>query len=146
MTVVSLSAHCLDRKDGRSSWKNHVCVPLLTDVFTTLKTNMWRYFMANNTCQYLNVSQGLVKSYNNSYHSSIKMAPMQVTSENTSQVNQHLYGPFLTRHQGWFKKSGLIRISKLRERNATPQCCSSSQAPLRAGWDYHYACDSLFVI
>ncbi|KAF7650867.1 hypothetical protein LDENG_00119490 [Lucifuga dentata] len=52
----------------------------------TLKIRMWRYFMANNTRRYLNVLQDLVKSYNHNYHTSIKMAPMQVTSKNASQV------------------------------------------------------------
>ncbi|KAI3373856.1 hypothetical protein L3Q82_022428, partial [Scortum barcoo] len=46
----------------------------------TLKTRMWRYFTANNTRRYLDVLQDLVRSYNHTYHKSIKMTPMQVTS------------------------------------------------------------------
>ncbi|KAF7642729.1 hypothetical protein LDENG_00252410 [Lucifuga dentata] len=59
--------------------------PSVSEKFNrTLKTRMWRYFTANNTRRYLNILQDLVKSYNHSYHTSIKMAPMQVTSENAS--------------------------------------------------------------
>lgn len=52
----------------------------------TLKTRMWRFFTATNTRRYLDVLQELLESYNNSYHKSRKMTPMQVTSENTSSV------------------------------------------------------------
>lgn len=84
----------------------------------TLKTRMWRYFTAKNTRRYLEVLPDLVKSYNHSYHSSIKMAPMQVTDENVFQVFQNLYGTFPLRKRGslkiMFKKGDLVRISKLR--------------------------------
>ncbi len=47
---------------------------------------MWRYFMAKNTCRYVDVLQELLESYNNGSHKSIKTAPMQVTSEKASQA------------------------------------------------------------
>lgn len=82
----------------------------------TLKTRMWRYFTAKNTRRYIDVLNDLVKSYNHSYHSSIKMAPMEVNSENTSRVFQNLYGtfPFGPRPKIKFKAGDLVRISKLR--------------------------------
>ncbi|KAF7644711.1 hypothetical protein LDENG_00217140 [Lucifuga dentata] len=113
---------------------------LVTERFKrTLKTRMWRYFTANNTRRYLNVLQDLVKSYNHSYHTNIKMAPMQVTSENASQVFQNLYRTFSARHQGTikmkFKKGDLVRISKLRgvfdkkyEQSFTMKCLQCSTA------------------
>lgn len=55
---------------------------------------MWRYFMAKNTRRYIEVLQDLLESYNNSHHAIIKMTPMQVTSENASQVFENLYGTF----------------------------------------------------
>lgn len=58
----------------------------------TLKGRMWRYFTANSTLRYLDVLPDLAKSYNHSYHSSIKMTTMQVTEENTPQVFENLYG------------------------------------------------------
>lgn len=81
----------------------------------TLKSRMWRYFTANNTMRYQDVLQDLVKSYNHSYHSSIKMTPMQVTDDNALQVFENLYGttsePVL---KCKFKTGDLVRISKLR--------------------------------
>ena len=84
----------------------------------TLKTRMWRYFTANNTRRYLDVLQDLVRSYNHSYHSSIKMKPMEVTSENALQVFRNLYGVGSDRRckgsRIRFKKGDLVRLSKLR--------------------------------
>ena len=59
----------------------------------TLKTKMWRYFTAKNTHRYIDVLPELIESYNNSYHRSIKMTPMQVTKENAAQVFRNLYNP-----------------------------------------------------
>ncbi|XP_053092557.1 NACHT, LRR and PYD domains-containing protein 4E-like [Pangasianodon hypophthalmus] len=59
----------------------------------------------------------LVKSYNNSYHSSIKMAPAQVTLENFDRVFQNLYGKPPVRKarlKMGFETGDLVRISKLR--------------------------------
>ncbi|KAF0021869.1 hypothetical protein F2P81_025878 [Scophthalmus maximus] len=86
----------------------------------TLKTRMWRYFMAKNTRRYLDVLQDLVHGYNHSYHKSIKMAPMQVecTVENTLQVFQNLYGAVPVRYSEKlkmnFKPGDVVRISKVR--------------------------------
>lgn len=84
----------------------------------TLKGRMWRYFTAHNTRRYLDVLPDLLKGYNRSFHSSIKMARAEVTSENALQVFRHLYGTFSSRHgqkvRMKFKKGDLVRISKLR--------------------------------
>lgn len=80
----------------------------------TLKGRMWRYFTANNTLRYIDVLQDLVKSYNHSYHSSIKMKPVQVTAENTLQVFENLYGDVQNKSKNKFKKGDQVRISKLR--------------------------------
>lgn len=75
---------------------------------------MWRFFTATNTRRYLDVLQKLLESYNNSYHKSIKMTPMQVTSENTSQVFENLYGTFPIRRKNdlkmKFNVGDLVRI------------------------------------
>lgn len=80
----------------------------------TLKMRMWRFFTATNTRRYLDVLQKLLESYNNSYHKSIKMTPMQVTSENTSQVFENLYGTFPIRRKNdlkmKFNVGDLVRI------------------------------------
>lgn len=81
----------------------------------TLKTRMWRYFTAKNTLRYVDCLQEFVESYNNSFHSSIKMTPLQVTSENSLQVLQNLYGAVKrSKCKFIFKKGDPVRISKLR--------------------------------
>ncbi len=59
--------------------------------------------MTKSTQRYLDIPPKLMKSYNHSYHSSIKMAPMQVTSENVFQVFQIVYSKFPLRACGKFK-------------------------------------------
>ena len=54
---------------------------------------MYRYFNANDTQRYTDVLQDLVDGYNNSYHRSIGMKPIDVTRENQEQVRQRLYPP-----------------------------------------------------
>ena len=57
----------------------------------TLKQRLHRYLTTNNTLNFVPVLQALVKSYNRSYHRSIKMAPEQVTEANSLKVYANLY-------------------------------------------------------
>ena len=57
----------------------------------TLKQRMYCYFPTNNTLKFVPVLQSLVKGYNHTYHRSIKMAPIQVTDANSSEVYANLY-------------------------------------------------------
>ena len=58
----------------------------------TLKTRMWRYFTKHQTWRYIDVLQDLVRSYNNTPHRSIGMAPLRVNARNQEKVWQRLYG------------------------------------------------------
>lgn len=58
----------------------------------TLKSRMFRYFTKHSTKRYIDILPYLVKSYNNTYHSSIKLAPIQVNKNNQEEVWQRLYG------------------------------------------------------
>lgn len=83
----------------------------------SLKDRTWRYFTAKNTKRYIDVLQDFVFSYNNSYHSSIKMKPVEVTPEKTQQVFENLYGDIpikkvLAKYK--FKEGDIVRISKYR--------------------------------
>ena len=42
---------------------------------STIKRNMWKYFSANNTMNYIDILSNLIKKYNNTYHRSIKCTP-----------------------------------------------------------------------
>ncbi len=58
----------------------------------TLKTKVWRYMEYKNSDHFIHVLPQFVKSYNHSYHRSIKMAPYQVNRKNQEKVWYHLYG------------------------------------------------------
>ncbi|KAG6438937.1 hypothetical protein O3G_MSEX000345 [Manduca sexta] len=57
----------------------------------TLKMKMWRYFTHKNTHKYIDILQDLIHSYNYSFHSSIKMCPSDVNSNNIMTVWTNLY-------------------------------------------------------
>ena len=50
----------------------------------TLKTGMWKYFLANNTYRYIDIWNTLLKHYNTSYHRSIRMTPAKARKTNSS--------------------------------------------------------------
>ena len=58
----------------------------------TFKSRLFRYLSHKNAHKYHDVLQALVKSYNDSYHRSIKCTPAEVTKENESLVWKNLYG------------------------------------------------------
>ena len=59
----------------------------------TMKTNMWKYFTANNTRTYIDVLQKLVDKYNNTYHHSIKSKPSDARKpEKYAHVFEALFG------------------------------------------------------
>ena len=52
----------------------------------TLKTRMWRYFTKAQSVRYVDVLQAFMRSYNDTYHRSIGLAPSEVTSTNHEAV------------------------------------------------------------
>ena len=57
-----------------------------------MKAKMWKYFSANYTNVYMNVLPDLVREYNNTRHSSIKMTPRKASKkENELRVWRNLY-------------------------------------------------------
>jgi len=80
----------------------------------TLKTNMWKYFSAYNTYKYINVLPDLVKKYNNTIHSSIKMTPSQASKiQNEPDVYFNLYDyNKKLKQKPKFKVGDKVRIAK----------------------------------
>src|SRR5580765_323535 len=56
----------------------------------TLKERMWRYFTHKNTRRYIDVLQDIVRAYNHTRHSSIKMQPAVVTRENARIAHENM--------------------------------------------------------
>jgi len=79
----------------------------------TLKERLYRYFTAANTLTFTDVLQDLVKGYNASEHSSIQMAPKDVTLKNEKQVWNTLYGKPPKRRKPTLKKGDMVRLNKI---------------------------------
>ena len=84
----------------------------------TMKGKMWKYFTANSTNVYMNVLSDLVKDYNNTRHSSIKMTPVMASKkENKLTVWRNLYPQHLEIHdiKSKFSVGDKVRISKKKK-------------------------------
>ena len=79
----------------------------------TLKERLYRYFTAANTLKFTDVLPELVKGYNASEHSSIKMAPKEVTLKNEKQVWKTLYGKPPKIRKPTLKKGDKVRLNKI---------------------------------
>ena len=81
----------------------------------TMKEKMWKYFSAKSTNVYMNVLSDLVKEYNNTRHSSIKMTPVKASkTENELTVWRNLYPKHLEIRDinPKFSVGDKVRISK----------------------------------
>ena len=84
----------------------------------TIKERMWKYFTDNNTNRYVDVLPDLVKAYNNTRHSSIKMTPVEASREkNKLRVWRTLYPDHLERRDinPEFSVGDKVRISKKKK-------------------------------
>jgi hypothetical protein len=81
----------------------------------TIKGRMWRYFTHTNSRRYLDVLQDIVHSYNNTYHRSIGMKPVEVNSTTEQLVRERLY-PLKPKTPRWkFRVDDRVRISVQRK-------------------------------
>ncbi|GFR32984.1 uncharacterized transposon-derived protein F54H12.3 [Trichonephila clavata] len=78
----------------------------------TLKNKMFRVFTYRNSYKYVDILHLLVKSYNDTEHRSIGMAPSQVTREVEPQIFKKLYGFLEKNPKVILNKGDLVRISK----------------------------------
>ena len=84
----------------------------------TMKEKMLKYFLANSTNVYIDVLPDLVKEYNNTRHSSIKVTPVQTSKkENELAVWRNLYPEHLEIHEinPKFSVGDKVRISKKKK-------------------------------
>lgn len=81
----------------------------------TLKTKMWKYFTAKNTRKWIDVLDKLIKNYNNSYHRSIKMTPLEASKEeNENLVYNNLYTE-KNKNKPKYEIGDRVRISKYKK-------------------------------
>jgi hypothetical protein len=76
---------------------------------------MWKYFTDKETRKWTDILDAIVKGYNSTYHSSIKMTPIEASKqENSEVVWWNIYGAYITADYGspQFKIGETVRISK----------------------------------
>ena len=84
----------------------------------TMKKKIWKYFTANSTNVYTNALLDLVREYNNTRYSSIKMTPVQESKkENELKVWRNLYPEHLEIQDinPKFSVEDKVRISKKKK-------------------------------
>ena len=84
----------------------------------TMQERMWKYFTDNNTNHYVDILPDLVKGYNNTRHSSIKMTPVEASKKkNELTVWRTLYPDHLEIRDinPEFSVGDKVRISKKKK-------------------------------
>ena len=77
----------------------------------SLRELMMKEFVKNNNTVWYNILQKLIKIYNNRYHSTIKMKPIQVNKNNEKYIKEKIYTYKKTSKNPKFKIGDLVRIS-----------------------------------
>ena len=80
----------------------------------SLRELMMKEFVKNNNTIWYNILPKLIKIYNNRYHSTIKMKPIQVNKSNEKYIKEKIYTYNKTSKNSKFKINDLIRISLKR--------------------------------
>ena len=82
----------------------------------TIKTKMWKQFTVQGNTMYLDMLPKILKQYNNTKHSSIKMTPIEASKKNNEGlVYFNLYGDMETlKQKPKFKIGDKVRISKYK--------------------------------
>ena len=100
------------------STKNKVKSSVVERWIWTMKEKMWKYFLANSTNVYIDPLPVLVREYNNTRHSSIKMTPTNTSKkENELWVWRNLYPDHLEIDdiKPEFSVGDKVRISKKKK-------------------------------
>ena len=80
----------------------------------SLRELMVKEFVKNNNTVWYNILPKLIKIYNNRYHSTIKMKPIQVNKNNEKYIKENIYTYNKTSKNPKFKVNDLVRISLKR--------------------------------
>ena len=80
----------------------------------SLRELMMKEFVKNNNTVWYNILQKLIKKYNNRYHSTIKMKPVDVNKNNGKYIKENIYAYNKTSKNSKFKIGDLVRISLKR--------------------------------
>ena len=80
----------------------------------SLRELMMKEFVKNNNTVYYNILPELIKKYNNRYHNTIKMKPIDVNKSNEKHIKNTVYNYDITNKKPKYKINDLVRISLKR--------------------------------
>ena len=80
----------------------------------SLRELMMKEFVKNNNTVWYNILPKLIKNYNNRYHRTIKMKPIDVNKSNEKHIKNTVYNYDITNKKPKFKINDLVRISLKR--------------------------------
>ena len=81
----------------------------------SLRELMMKEFVKNNNTVWYNILPKLIKIYNNRYHSTIKMKPVEVNKNNEKYIKENIHTYNKTTKIPKFKIGNLVRISLKRK-------------------------------
>ena len=93
---------------------NHLKSVVIERFNRSLRELMMKEFTKNNNTIWYNILPKLIKIYNNRYHSTIKMKPIQVNKSNEKFIKENIYTYDKTSKKPKFKINDLVRISLKR--------------------------------
>ena len=76
----------------------------------SLRELMMKFFIKSNNTVWYNILPELIKRYNNRYHHTIKMKPIDVNKSNEKHIKM-IYNYNITNKKSKYKINDLVRIS-----------------------------------
>ena len=93
---------------------SHLKAVIIERFNRSLRELMVKEFIKNNNTVWYNILPKLIKIYNNRYHSTIKMKPIEVNKNNEKYIKENIYTYNKTTENPKFKINDLVRISLKR--------------------------------
>ena len=90
---------------------SHLKAVIIKRFNRSLRELMMRHFVKNNNTVWYNILPKLIKIYNNRYHSTTKMKPIEVNKNNEKYIKENIYTYDKTSKIPKFKINDLVRIS-----------------------------------
>ena len=93
---------------------SHLKAVIIERFNRSLRELMMKEFVKNNNTVWYNILPKLIKIYNNRYHSTFEMKPIQVNKNNEKYIKENIYTYNKTSKNPKFKINDLVRISLKR--------------------------------
>ena len=93
---------------------SHLKAVIIERFNRSLRELMMKEFVKNNNTVWYNILPKIIKIYNNRYHSTIKMKPIDVNKNNEKYIKENIYTYNKTIKNPKFKIGDLVRISLKR--------------------------------